>query len=36
VGHSGEEAKNYFVAIWRTLRPLFSGRAAVAPRIWNT
>lgn len=36
VGHSGEQAKNYFVAIWRVLRPFFSGRAAVIPRIWNT
>ena len=36
VGHSAEQAKQYLVALWRVLRPFFSGRAAVAPRIWNT
>ncbi len=36
VGLSGEQAKNYFVALWRVLRPFMAGRAAVMPRIWNT
>ena len=36
IGHSGEQAKNYFIAVWRVLRPFFSGRAAATPRIWNT
>jgi urease accessory protein len=36
VGHSSEQAKRYFVALWQVLRPFFTGRAAVPPRIWNT
>ena len=35
-GHSGEQAKDYFIALWRLLRPFFTGRAAVTPRIWTT
>ncbi len=35
-GHSGEQAKHYFIALWRLLRPYFTGRAAVTPRIWTT
>ena len=35
-GHSSEQAKAYFVALWRIVRPFFTGRAAVTPRIWNT
>jgi urease accessory protein len=36
VGHSSEQAKCYFIELWRLLRPLFIGRAAVTPRIWTT
>ena len=36
VGGSSEQAREYFVTLWRELRPVFSGRAAVTPRIWNT
>lgn len=36
IGSSCEQAKRYFVALWQVLRPFFSGRAAVPPRIWNT
>jgi urease accessory protein len=36
LGDSCEQAKRYFVALWRVLRPLMAGRDAVAPRIWNT
>ncbi len=36
VGRSSEQAKRYFVALWQVLRPFFSGRAAVPPRIWKT
>ena len=36
VGHSGEQAKCYFIDLWRLLRPFFAGRAAVTPRIWTT
>lgn len=36
LGASSEEARNYFVALWRILRPLLAGRAAVTPRIWTT
>ena len=35
-GHSSEQAKAYFVALWRIVRPFYTGRAAVTPRIWNT
>jgi urease accessory protein len=36
IGNSSEAAKDYFVQLWRRLRPVLTGRAAVAPRIWNT
>jgi len=36
VGASCEQARAYFVALWRELRPLLAGRAAVTPRIWTT
>lgn len=36
LGASTEAAKNYFIALWRVLRPLLAGRAAVEPRIWGT
>jgi urease accessory protein len=36
IGASSEQARAYFVSLWRELRPLLAGRAAVTPRIWNT
>jgi urease accessory protein len=36
VGYSSEQAKCYFIELWRVLRPFFTGRAAVTPRIWTT
>lgn len=36
LGHSSEAARGWFAALWRVLRPDYMGRAAVAPRIWNT
>lgn len=36
LGHSSEQAKCYFIDLWRLLRPFFTGRAAVTPRIWTT
>ncbi len=36
LGDSSEAAKQYFVALWQTLRPVVVGREAVLPRIWNT
>jgi urease accessory protein len=36
IGCSCEEAKNYFIALRKLLRPFLCGRAAVEPRIWNT
>lgn len=36
LGDSGAAARGYFSALWRVLRPAFSGRAAAAPRIWAT
>jgi urease accessory protein len=35
-GHSSEQAKCYFIDLWRVLRPFFTGRVAVTPRIWTT
>jgi urease accessory protein len=36
LGHSSEAARQWFVALWQTLRPALIGRAAQLPRIWNT
>ncbi len=36
LGDSSEAAKAYFMGVWAHLRPVLAGRAAVAPRIWNT
>jgi urease accessory protein len=36
VGNSAEGAREYFVRLWRLLRPVFIGRAAALPRIWKT
>ena len=36
LGHSSEAARGWFAGLWQVLRPTYMGRAAVAPRIWNT
>ncbi len=36
VGYSCEQARSYFIELWRELRPLIAGRAAVSPRVWST
>lgn len=36
VGHASQQAKQYFEACWRLLRPWYAGRTAIRPRIWNT
>lgn len=36
LGHSAEAAREWFIALWETLRPEFIGRPAAVPRIWNT
>ena len=36
LGHSSEAARQWFVALWQTLRPALIGREAQLPRIWNT
>ena len=36
LGDSGGEARRYFAALWRLLRPAFNGREALDPRIWAT
>ena len=36
LGHSSEAARQWFVALWQTLRPALIGREAQSPRIWNT
>lgn len=36
LGASSEAAKNYFVQLWRTLRPAVTGREAADLRIWRT
>lgn len=36
LGDSSEAAKNYFVRLWRRIRPAIADREAVLPRIWST
>ena len=36
LGDSGEDARRYFSALWRVLRPVMKRSAAVEPRIWST
>jgi urease accessory protein len=36
LGHSAENAVQYFTALWALLRPALTGRAAAPPRIWAT
>ncbi|HEV8646329.1 MAG TPA: urease accessory protein UreD [Burkholderiales bacterium] len=36
LGSSAEEAREYFVRIWKIVRPLYSQRAMQIPRIWAT
>ncbi|MCF8179287.1 MAG: urease accessory protein UreD [Sulfuritalea sp.] len=36
LGHSSEAARHWFVELWQYLRPVFVGRSAAVPRIWNT
>lgn len=36
LGGSTEDARRYFVALWRILRPAAFGRPAHEPRIWRT
>ena len=35
-GASTEAVRDYFCALWAAIRPLATGREAVAPRIWST
>jgi urease accessory protein len=36
LAHQAESARESFIAIWKTLRPIVMQRTAVAPRIWYT
>ena len=36
LGHSSEAAREWFIDLWRVLRPALAGREAQSPRIWNT
>lgn len=36
LGDSSEMAKQYFIELWRWLRPALLGREAIEPRIWRT
>lgn len=36
LGNVAEAARNWLFDLWCLLRPFFSGRAAIAPRIWST
>jgi len=36
LGGSVAAARTYFATLWRVLRPVFAGREAIHPRIWNT
>lgn len=36
LGNSAEQARLYFIELWRRVRPAALGKAACLPRIWNT
>lgn len=36
LGHASEAARQWLAGVWGVLRPALVGRAAIAPRIWNT
>jgi urease accessory protein len=36
LGHSAEQCRRIFTAVWRHWRPALCGVEAVVPRIWNT
>jgi len=36
LGSSSESARNWFIALWRILRPALLGRESIEPRIWRT
>ncbi|HDZ08218.1 urease accessory protein UreD [Pseudohongiella sp.] len=36
LGHSAEDARRAFTALWQLVRPSLAGRAACLPRIWAT
>lgn len=36
LGDAGEDARRYFAALWKVIRPVMKGCAAVEPRIWST
>lgn len=36
LGDFSEAARQYFVRLWRIIRPALTGREAVEPRIWKT
>lgn len=36
LGDSSEAARRHFIALWRELRPVLTGREATEPRIWRT
>ena len=36
LGHSAEQARDYFTRIWHALRVPLTGAAPMAPRIWST
>lgn len=36
LGNSTAQAQRLFRSIWQSIRPVITGRTAIAPRIWNT
>jgi len=36
LGGSSEAARRNFIALWRVLRPVLTGREATEPGIWQT
>jgi urease accessory protein len=34
LGHSSQDAHDWFAAIWKLLRPALLGATATAPRLW--
>jgi urease accessory protein len=34
LGHSSQDAFNWFTSVWTLLRPALLDQAAIAPRLW--
>jgi urease accessory protein len=34
LGHSSQDAFDWFTSVWKVLRPALLGQPAIAPRLW--